>query len=137
MIQSKKVRNLFIIFLFLCLALVCVIFRNSPKYPKYFHGMSLERFSNNSPDDYLEKNREWINKKTSGRYQLFYPDGKIEIEGNIRNGYFYGEQRIYFPDGNYASIYYEDGNVNFGEMSSEKVFDRDGNLIHGCYYPIY
>ncbi|QLH34430.1 MAG: hypothetical protein HWD62_00390 [Cyclobacteriaceae bacterium] len=66
-----------------------------------------------------------------GRYRRYFPNGKISIEGNFKNGVRWGTFYEYHPNGTLIrKIDYEDG-MRHGSV---EVYDEHGRHIQRAFY---
>lgn len=68
---------------------------------------------------------------TDGEFTETYPDGKIKIKGEMKNGTRFGTWVAFYPDGvKQSESYYEDGKKN----GKTATFYKSGKLRYVGYY---
>jgi uncharacterized protein len=91
---------------------------------KYFDGQKEEEWVY-KVGDYLEKGK-YVGDLKDGKWQAFYPDGKLKYEGNYIQDNPDGEHKFYYPSGQLKEInYYVMG---ISEKNWRK-YDENGTLL--------
>tara|TARA_R110001599_G_scaffold130977_2_gene306562 strand:- start:84 stop:1172 length:1089 start_codon:yes stop_codon:yes gene_type:complete len=104
-------------------------------------GIEVEFIQEDGLEFYQQKNSYQVIPFAEGKYRSYFPDGKLEVEGDLINGERVGEWRAYYPDGSlvqqtiYAKYPGKDGEIlekNIRNMPSLNIYGKTGSSYSNC-----